>query len=92
MQENCRCTGRGNINGACADPLASAVGMVKTGMNPIPRVASNARLADDGGTAGQLVLGFLIKGVILGVVVFMLGRFELPVQLRNFLYSEYSST
>ena len=66
--------------------------MVKTGMNPIPRVASNARLVDDGGTAGQLVLGFLIKGVILGVVVFMLGRFELPVQLRNFLYSEYSST
>ncbi|CAL5220832.1 g2914 [Coccomyxa viridis] len=68
------------------NPLASAVGMVKTGVNRIPRVASNARLADDGGTAGQLVLGFLIKGVILGVVVFLLGRFELPVELRNFLY------
>lgn len=64
---------------------------MKTGVNPIPRVASNARLADDGGTAGQLVLGFLIKGVILGVVVFMLGRFELPVEHRNFLYSESPS-
>ena len=87
-----QCTGRGNLPGACANPLASAVGLVKKGIDPIPRVASNARLTDDGGSPGQLVMGFLIKGVILGGVVFALARYELPVQLRNFLYSKPPST
>ena len=81
-----------DLPAACADPLASAVGLIKKGIDPIPRVASNARLADDGGSAGQLVMGFLIKGAILGVVVFALARYELPVQLRNFLYSKSPST
>lgn len=53
-------------------------------------MGSNARLEDCGGSAGQLVLGFVIKGIILGVVACTLAKYdELPIQLRDFLYSEY---
>jgi len=75
---------------ACADPIVKAVQSAKKGIPIIPRVGSNARLEDCGGSAGQLVLGFVIKGVILGVVACTLAKYnELPIQLRDFLYSEY---
>ena len=64
------------------------MGYAKRGLQPIPRVASNARLDDDGGSGGQLVLGFLIKGIVLGIVVYALANYELQTQLRNFLYGE----
>jgi hypothetical protein len=73
----------------CADPLAAAVGYAKKGLQPIPRVASNARLEDDGGSTGQLVLGFLVKGAILGMVVYALATYQPPSHLRNFLYGEH---
>ena len=73
----------------CADPLAAAMGYAKKGLQPIPRVASNARLEDDGGSTGQLVLGFLIKGAVLGMVVYALATYQPPSHLRNFLYGEH---
>ena len=75
---------------ACADPIVKAVQSAKKGIPIIPRVGSNARLEDCGGSAGQLVLGFVIKGIILGVVACTLAKYdELPIQLRDFLYSEH---
>ena len=74
----------------CADPIVKAVQSAKRGIPIIPRVGSNARLEDCGGSAGQLVVGFVIKGIILGVVACTLAKYdELPIQLRDFLYSEY---
>ena len=69
-----------------ADPLAAAVGAAKAGLRPVPRVGSNARLGEDGGSGAQLILGFAIKVSLLGAVVFALVNYDLPVHVRNFVY------
>ena len=73
---------------AHADPLAAAVGAAKAGFKPVPRVGSNARLGEDGGSGAQLILGFAIKVSLLGAVVFALVNYDLPVHVRNFVYGE----
>ncbi len=75
---------------AHADPLAAAVGAAKAGFKPVPRVGSNARLGEDGGSGAQLILGFAIKVALLGAVVFALVNYDLPVHVRNFVYGEPS--
>ena len=75
-----------------ADPLAAAVGAAKAGFKPVPRVGSNARLGEDGGSGAQLILGFAIKVSLLGAVVAALVNYDLPVHVRNFVYGEPSDT
>ena len=62
------------------------MGAAKTGFKPVPRVGSNARLGEDGGSGAQLILGFAIKVSLLGAVVFALVNYDLPVHVRNFVY------
>ena len=68
------------------------MGAAKAGFKPVPRVGSNARLDEDGGSGAQLILGFVIKVFLLGAVVFALVKYDLPIHVRNFVYGEPPQT
>ena len=53
----------------------------------MPRVLSNARLDEEGGSRGQLLAGFLAKVATLGVIVYLLG-FDTPSVLTEIMYGE----
>jgi hypothetical protein len=67
-----------------ADPLMAAA---KDPSAPaMPRITSNARLEEAGGSRGQLLAGFLAKAAVLGVIVRLLTRFATPRLVTELLY------
>ena len=70
--------------GAHADPLNDLGSKQSAGM---PRVMSNSRLDEEGGSRGQLLAGFLAKSATLGTIVYLLG-FETPRLLTEIMYGE----
>lgn len=56
----------------------------------MPRVMSNARLDEEGGSRGQLLAGFLAKVAALGTIVYLLG-FNTPSLVTEIMYGERRS-
>ena len=52
----------------------------------MPRITSNARLDEEGGTRGQLLAGFLAKTAVLGVIIVLLTQYQTPRLLTEILY------